>query len=404
MNIAITGCQWGDEGKGKIVDLLAEKADYVVRYNGGGNAGHTLVVNGKTTILHYVPSGVLRDKICVIGNGTVISLEKLKEEINKLKADNINPKIFISELANIILPEDMESSKTEKAESTGRGIRPTYIRKAAREGIRMIDILNVDFLHEDISRDKVKENIDYLKEQGWAKPLITNVSKLLNDAIKENKNILFEGAQGTWLDVDFGSHPYTTSSNAVVSGAPTGSGIGPHLINKCLGVVKAYITRVDRTGISPLPTQDDGEGGNILREKGGEFGATTGRPRRCGWQDIPVLRHSILVNGFNSLILTKLDVLDHLEELKICTKYEINGKEYDIAPADGLMLRKAKPIYETLPGWKGQTTAGIKNYDDLPENAKKYIKRIEELTDAKFSIICTGAERNDIIVLEDPWS
>ena len=267
----------------------------------------------------------------------------------------------------------------------------------------MLDILNVDFLHEDISRDKVKENIAYLKEQEWAKPLITNVSKLLNDAIKDNKNILFEGAQGTWLDVDFGSHPYTTSSNAVVSGAPTGSGIGPHLINKCLGVIKAYITRVDRTGISPLPTQDDGEAGKTLREHGKEFGATTGRPRRCGWQDIPVLRHSILVNGFNSLILTKLDVLDHLEELKICTKYEINGKEYDIAPADGLMLRKAKPIYETLPGWKGQTTAGIKNYDDLPENAKNYIKRIEELTETKFSIICTGAERNDIIILEDPW-
>jgi len=403
MNIVITGCQWGDEGKGKIVDFLAEKADYVVRYNGGGNAGHTLVVDNKTIILHYIPSGVLRNKKCIIGNGTVINLEKIKEELEMLKQNNISPELYISELTNIILPEQLEESKTEKSESTGRGIRPTYMAKAAREGIRMFDILNIDFLEEDITRENIKEIIPYLKEHEWIKPMIKNTSKLLNDAIKKGKNILFEGAQGTWLDVDFGSYPYTTSSNAVVSGATTGSGIGPHLIDKCLGVVKSYITRVDKTGISPLPTQIEGELGGKIRKAGGEFGATTGRPRRCGWQDIPILKHSILVNGFNSLILTKLDVLDELEEIKICIKYEINGKEYDIAPADGLLLKKAKPIYITLPGWKGETTKGIKNYDNLPENAKNYIKKIEELLGVKFSIICTGAERNDLIVLEDPW-
>lgn len=404
MNLVVVGMQLGDEGKGKIVDFLAEKAEYVVRFNGGGNAGHTIIVDGKKTVLHYVPSGILRGKTCVMGNGVVISLDKLQEEFKSLEDQGIDfkDKIFISELAHIVLPEYLEASKTEKSESTGRGIRPTYMAKVGREGVRMFDLVNHELLDEELKRDKVKNNTDYLKKHLWVIPLITNTSKMLNNAIKTKKNILFEGAQGTGLDVDFGTYPYTTSSSVTAAGVPSGAGIGPQYVDKVLGVTKAYITRVDRTGISPLPTQLDDEAGDKIREKGQEFGATTGRPRRCGWFDVPLLRHSVMVNGVDSLILTKIDVLDGLEKVKICTSYDINGKKYDLAPADGILLRKAKPIYEILPGWKEDTTKA-KTFDDLPENAQRYIKRIEELLDVKFSIICNGPERKSIIILEDPW-
>ncbi|MFH1506450.1 MAG: adenylosuccinate synthase [archaeon] len=404
MNLVVAGMQVGDEGKGKIVDYLAEKADYVVRYNGGGNAGHTIIADGKKTVLHYIPSGILRGKKCVIGNGVIVSLEKIKEEIEMLEKQGLNIKenLFISELAHIVLPEYMETSKTEKSESTGRGVSPTYQAKVAREGIRMYDIVNYQFLDQDNKRLKIKECIPYLKEHQWIKPFIINTVELLNDAIKNKKNILFEGAQGTTLCVDFGGYPYTTSSNPGAAGAPVGAGIGPHHIHKVLGVAKAYITRVDRTGASPLPTQIDDEVGDMIRKKGDEFGATTGRPRRCGWFDVPILRHSLMVNGVHSLILTKLDVLDGLEEVKLCVSYDINGTTFEKAPADGLMMQMAKPIYEAMPGWK-ESTVGVKSFDDLPENAKKYVRRIEELADIKCSIVCNGPERNSIIILEDPW-
>ena len=405
--LVVVGTQYGDEGKGKITDFLAENSDYVVRYQGGNNAGHTLVINNEETILHFIPSGVFHNKKCVMGNGMVIDLDELKKEVEMLENKNVDVSnnLMISENAHIILKDDVESSKSDKIGSTGRGIAPAYANKYSKEGLRVRDILNVQEGLNDIdvkSRDKLIKFKDYLLKHKYLEKNIVNVSKVLNDAIRENKNILFEGAQGTGLDIDHGHYPYVTSSNASAGGVCSGTGIGPTKIDKVLGIAKAYVTRVDRDGESPLTTQLDDEVGKKLRDNGNEYGATTGRPRRCGWFDCVLVRHAIDVNGLSGLILTKLDVLDGFEEIKICTHYELNGKKIEEFPSDAISQRKCEPIYETLKGWEG-SIKDCKNFDDLSLEAKNFVKKVEELLKIPVVMLSNGPKREEIIVREKIW-
>ncbi len=427
-NVVVVGSQWGDEGKGKIVDWLSSEADVVVRFQGGHNAGHTLVIDGITYKLRLLPSGIVRkDKISVIGNGVVIDPWALLEEIEEIKSKGviINEKnLIISESATLILPfhKEMDEIREDaagnsKIGTTRRGIGPAYEDKAGRRSIRVMDLISETNLNSRL--DNVLSHHNAIRK-GLNKPLF-NKKKLLEDLLKlaphilkfsqpvwkkidqfklSGKKILFEGAQGILLDVDHGTYPYVTSSNTVASSAATGSGCGPNSINYVLGITKAYTTRV---GEGPFPTELIDEIGELLGTRGKEFGTVTSRKRRCGWFDGVLVRQTIKISGIDGIALTKLDVLDELDQIKICVAYEINGKEIDYLPAAVTDQLKVKPIYKTYQGWK-TSTVGCKNFNDLPENAKIYIRDLEKFIEAKISSISTSPERNDTILVYDPFN
>jgi len=426
-NIVIVGTQWGDEGKGKIVDLLAEFADLVVRFQGGNNAGHTMVVNGKQFISHLVPSGILQNKTCFIGNGMVVDPAVLIEESDYLKANGIEvgPEVLrISEKAHLIMPyhqavdvarEKMKGAK--KIGTTGRGIGPAYEDKATRRGIRFVDLLEPEVLREKICEIVSEKNFyleKYLGAEGldaerivaqyneYAErfaPHVADISVELHAAARMGRRILFEGAQGTHLDVDHGTYPFVTSSNTVAGNACCGAGVGPRLITGVIGVVKAYTTRV---GQGPFPTELLNETGDRIQQKGAEFGATTGRRRRCGWLDAVMLRNAVRLNGLTGLAITKLDVLGGLEELNICTGYEHKGKLLNHFPASLKVLAECKPIYESLPGWR-EDISSIRSRSELPPAVARYLKRIEELAETPIQIVSVGAGREETIVLQNPF-
>ena len=426
-NIVVVGTQWGDEGKGKIVDLLSEFADIVVRFQGGNNAGHTIVINGEQFISHLVPSGILQKKTCLIGNGVVVDPEVLVEELNNLESRGIDvgSDIFkISEKAHIIMPYhkqiDLAREKKKgdkKIGTTGRGIGPCYEDKACRRGIRFVDLIDHEVFKENVTTVLEEKNF-YLKHylssetldpdsiidqyKGYAKrlaPHVVNISILMNQATRENKQILFEGAQGTHLDIDHGTYPYVTSSNTVSGNACCGAGIGPKEITDVVGIVKAYTTRV---GKGPFPTELFDEIGDAIQIRGVEFGATTGRKRRCGWLDTVLLRNSARLNGLTGLVITKLDVLGGLKSLKICTGYDYKGDIIYDFPASIKILEACKPVLETLPGWS-EDISDIRKIDDLPKNARNYLSRIEELTETPIDIISVGPGRNETIMINNPF-
>ncbi len=421
MNIAVLGAQWGDEGKGKIVDLLTPNFSIVARYQGGHNAGHTVYANGRKFVLRLLPSGILHEGIvCVIGNGLVVDPQALFAEIDEIgKAGiNIGDRLLISDKAHLILPYHRELDLLSEARrgerkigTTSRGIGPAYEDKIARRGVRVGDLANPASLAEAIEHNVAARNriigdstmdarqvLDDLA-RAWdrMKPWVTDVSLYLDRARKEGRAIMFEGAQGTLLDIDHGTYPYVTSSNATIGGVCTGLGVGPRAIDGVLGVAKAYTTRV---GEGPLPTELFGEIGNRLRESGQEFGAVTGRPRRCGWYDAVAVRYAVRVNGLTALALTKLDVLDGLPELQVCTSYRCRGTTLTEMPGDIAQLAACEPVYETLAGWQAPT-AGARRYADLPIEAQRYVARLEEITGVPAAIISTGSAREDTIIRED---
>jgi len=419
MNTILIGLQWGDEGKGKLIDILAQRNDLVVRYQGGNNAGHTVVIDGKTFIFHLIPSGVLHDKkICVIGNGVVVDPEAFLKELEQLKDNSIDyrGRVFISELAHIILPyhrvlDVLREGKTQKIGTTGRGIGPCYIDKFSRCGIRAVDLLNKRIFSQKLKSNLLEKN-EILKkiynhegfkfEQIYRQysifadkltPFITNTVKLINKAVDNNKKILFEGAQGTFLDVDFGTYPFVTSSSSCVGGACTGTGVAPTKINNVVGVIKAYTTRV---GEGPFPTEFKSKLMEEIRGKGNEFGATTGRPRRCGWFDAVMGNYSVTINGVNELAVMKLDVLDELKTIKVCVGYKYKGKIFKDFSADMEVLTQSKPVYQDYPGWLVDTTKALE-YADLPAKAKAYLEAIEGLLKTKIAYISVGSKRNQTI-------
>ena len=426
-SVVVIGTQWGDEGKGKIVDLLAEHADVVVRFQGGNNAGHTMVIRGEKFINHLVPSGILQNKLCVLGNGMVVDPAVLLKEMDFLTAKGIATgpdRIKISELAQLIMPyhQKIDVAREEKKGAqqigtTGRGIGPAYEDKVARRGIRFVELLEPDTFDRMV-RDILEEKNFYLQNYFNAQPLdadgiirqyrefaerlaphVTNVSVVIDAAVRKRRNLLFEGSQGTHLDIDHGTYPYVTSSNTLAANACCGAGLGPKRITDVIGIVKAYTTRV---GKGPFPTELTDEIGNHLQEKGAEFGATTGRRRRCGWLDAVILRNAVRLNGVSGLAITKLDVLDGLEELKICTGYEHRGRLLDAFPASLKVLAECRPVYETLPGW-AETISGINRLSRLPKNVKNYLKRIEELTGTPIEIVSVGPDRDQTIVIKNPF-
>ncbi|MEQ1558833.1 MAG: adenylosuccinate synthase [Methyloglobulus sp.] len=427
-NVVIIGTQWGDEGKGKLVDLLTEQVHAVVRFQGGHNAGHTLVIKGKKTVLHLIPSGILRENVqCMIGNGVVLSLNALMEEIDFLENAGVSVKnrLLISEACTLILPVHVAVDKARELArgskaigTTGRGIGPAYEDKAGRRGLRAGDLLT-----PMVFAEKLKELLDYhnfmltgyykaeavdyqqtldeaLKLGEQVKPMLTDVSEALYRYQEQGKNLLFEGAQGALLDIDHGTFPYVTSSSTTAGGAATGSGIGPLDLDYVLGITKAYSTRV---GNGPFPSELHDANGEHLGTVGHEFGATTGRKRRTGWFDAVAMRKSAKLNSLSGICLTKLDVLDGLEKIGICTGYKLNGTVTETAPLGAEQYQQCEAIIEEMPGWNG-VTAGITDFNALPENAKAYIKRIEELVGVKITILSTGAERDETIVLENPFA
>jgi len=426
-NVVVIGTQWGDEGKGKLVDLLTEQAAAVVRFQGGHNAGHTLVINGETTILHLIPSGVLRDNVeCLIGNGVVLSLEALLEEIETLEKAGVSVRnrLKISEACALILPIHIAIDKAREIArgskaigTTGRGIGPAYEDKVARRGLRAGDLLNteefakrlkelVDYHNFMLTNYYKAEALDYqqilgntLKLAEQIKPMLTDVGEELKNYQQAGKNILFEGAQGALLDIDHGTYPYVTSSSTTAGGAATGTGVGPLDLDYILGITKAYSTRV---GNGPFPTELDDEYGEHLGVKGHEFGATTGRKRRTGWFDAVSMRKSVQMNSLTGICLTKLDVLDGLDKIGICTAYKINGKLTEIAPLGADQYEACEPVIEDMPGWDG-ATAGITDIEQLPVNAKAYIERIAELIGVKIAILSTGPDRDETVVIENPF-
>ena len=426
-NVVVVGSQWGDEGKGKIVDWLSDQADVIIRFQGGHNAGHTLVIDGNTYKLRLLPSGIVRkNKISIIGNGVVIDPWALLEEIEEIKSKGVEVNennLIISESANLILPFHKEldeiredAAGKEKIGTTRRGIGPAYEDKIGRRSIRIMDLgsqINLDrgldraLLHHNAIRkgigQKIYEKSNLKKELLKIAPEILKYSKPVWLKIDEYKNkkkkILFEGAQGILLDVDHGTYPFVTSSNTVASSAATGSGCGPNTINYVLGITKSYTTRV---GEGPFPTELKDKIGEHIGTKGKEFGTVTSRKRRCGWFDGVLVRQTIKISGIDGIALTKLDVLDELDEIKICTQYELNGKKIDYFPSSSEDQQKVKPIYQIFKGWKS-STQGIKNIDQLPENAKKYIYAIENFIKTKISSISTSPERSDTILLENPF-
>jgi adenylosuccinate synthase len=425
--VVVVGTQWGDEGKGKIIDLLAEFADVVVRFQGGSNAGHTLVVGGEKFVFHLMPSGILhKGKRCVIGNGVVVDLPVLIEEIDQLKEKGYlqdDSQFLLSEEAHVIFPyhkmidKGRERIRSGEIGTTGRGIGPAYEDKASRDGIRVIDLTE-----EEVFRGKLEENLPQknyylthvLGEEGleleplyqeymqYGKRLrqhVTNTSLFLAQEIKEGKQILFEGAQGTLLDVDHGTYPYVTSSSTVAGNACAGAGIGPSQIDLVLGVSKAYTTRV---GGGPFPTELFDEIGEILREKGGEYGATTGRPRRCGWFDAVVVRHAVRVNGLGALTITKLDTLTGLKTIKVCTAYRVGDDIITDFPASAELVARCQPMYEEHEGWE-EDISGATKISQLPPNARRYLERLEELTQIPIHIVSVGAQRDETIIRHNPF-
>lgn len=427
-NVIILGSQWGDEGKGKIVDLLTERVPCVVRFQGGHNAGHTLVIQGEKTVLHLIPSGILRDNTtCVIGNGVVLSPIALLQEIQKLEQKGIIVKgrLWISEACALILPTHVTLDLArEKAKghaaigTTGRGIGPAYEDKVARRGLRVGDLFQPDrfveqlkslmdyhnFLLQHYYHQKpisFSEVVDQLTTMApTLRSLVTDIPELLETHKKKGHAILFEGAQGSMLDIDHGTYPFVTSSNTTAGGAATGSGFGPLNFDAVLGITKAYTTRV---GAGPFPTELCCPVGEHLATAGHEFGSTTGRPRRCGWFDAVLVRRAVQINSITGLCINKLDVLDGLETIKICVEYRLNGKTLSVSPIDSEILKNCEPIYEALPGWKDKTQ-GITQWDKLPAQAKVYLERIQALVKAPIDIISTGPDRNQTIVLKHPFA
>jgi len=417
----LVGSQWGDEGKGKIVDILSDRYDIVARYQGGANAGHTIVIEDKEYILHLIPSGILREGCeCVIGNGVVIDPNALLEEIKFLEENgfNIKGRLFISQNAHLIMPyhkilDSIRESGDNKIGTTGRGIGPCYIDKYDRKGIRIVDLLNKKLLEEKIRANLEEKNtfikklydreeldVDAIVEEYLAfdeaiDQYITDVPSYLDTAIEEGKSILMEGAQGALLDVDHGTYPFVTSSNPTSGGACTGVGLPPTQITSVFGIVKAYITRV---GLGPFPTEMLGEDGEQLRQWGHEFGATTGRPRRCGWYDAFLVNYSRMINGISKVAITKLDVLSNMDEINVCIGYELDGKRMKSFPTSVDILEKVVPIYETLPGWKTDITE-VRSYDDLPQATKDYLAFITEHSGFEVSIISVGPKRSQTIEL-----
>ncbi len=423
MNIVIVGTQWGDEGKGKIIDILSQRVDYIARYQGGSNAGHTVVTNGKEYIFHLIPSGILhKEKVCCIGNGVVVDPQALIKEIKDLARGgiHIDKRLKISYLAHIIMPyhkvldQLRETKRANKIGTTGRGIGPCYADKINRCGIRMVDLLNPGVFKEKL-KDNLKEKNeifkkvyqrqgfnftsiykDYLDYGKFLSQYICNIALLLNKATVDKKDILFEGAQGTFLDIDFGSYPFVTSSSATAGGACVGTGISPVKIDKVVGVAKAYTTRV---GEGPFLTEFPPVFAEFIRKKGNEFGATTGRPRRCGWFDSVMVKEAILLNSISELAVMKLDVLDGLETIKICTAYKYKGKLFKEFPCDLEAAKFAKPVYKEVSGW-GTATNKVRRYQNLPFNAKAYVSRLGDILNTKISMVSVGSSREDTIFLD----
>ncbi len=424
-NTVIVGTQWGDEGKGKIVDLLSEHADYVVRFQGGNNAGHTMVIDGQEIISHLVPSGIIQKKKCFIGNGVVVDPFVLLKEIDYFLKEGIDASpdmLKVSNRAHMIMPyhkaidnaRELKKGK-DKIGTTGRGIGPCYEDKATRVGIRFADLLEPELFNkkvENILKEKnfylvnyhktdpvdfkqVISEFDKIKEK--LIPYIADVSVLLNNGIDEDKKILFEGAQGTHLDIEHGTYPFVTSSSTVSGNAACGSGVGPKVLDEIFGIVKAYTTRV---GQGPFPTELFDDIGEAIQKKGAEFGATTGRKRRCGWFDLVMVKNAARLNSLTGFVLTKLDVLDELDEIKICTAYEYNGVKITEFPPSLSVLEQCTPVYESVPGWK-KDTSKIKDFNLLPEKTKAYLKRIEELSGVEIKIVSVGPEREATIIKGD---
>ena len=426
-SVVILGAQWGDEGKGKIVDLLTERVGAVARFQGGHNAGHTLVIKGKKTVLHLIPSGILRDDaLCLIGNGVVLSPAALMSEIAELEAQGVDvrPRLKISPATPLIMPYHIAVDKAREVASgakaigtTGRGIGPAYEDKVARRSIRVADLMYphelpekvqaaVDYHNFVLTQWLKAEPVDYqtvldeaLTWGEYLKPMVDDVATILHDVRQDGGNILFEGAQGALLDIDHGTYPYVTSSNTTVGGALAGTGVGARDIDYVLGICKAYATRV---GGGPFPTELNDEMGELLRKKGNEFGASTGRPRRCGWIDLVALKRAVQINGIDGLAITKLDVLDGLESIKVCIAYEYRGKRRELAPLDADGWAECKPVYLEFPGWE-ESTAGIRDWNKLPPAARAYLRAVEELSGCKLALVATGADRDDTIVLDDPF-
>lgn len=424
-NVIVIGAQWGDEGKGKITDLLSRSADVVVRYQGGVNAGHTIVVKGQTFKLHLIPSGILYPNTdCIIGCGTVIDPQILIAELDQLKELNISTDhLLISETAHVTMPyhrmidqASEERRGSHKIGTTGRGIGPTYADKSERTGIRVLDLMNPDELREQLEwtinyKNVILEKLynlppldaqevieQYLGYAERLRPHVVDTSLKISDAIQRRLNILFEGAQGTLLDLDHGTYPYVTSSNPVAGGACVGTGVGPTMIDRVIGVSKAYTTRV---GEGPFPTELDGELGEMLCDRGAEFGTTTGRKRRCGWFDAVIGRYAVRINGMDCMALTKLDVLDELEEIQVCVAYDIDGQRSEHFPTSSRQFARCRPIYKTLPGWKVSTT-DCRTLEDLPQQALDYLKFLAELMEVPIAIVSLGASRDQTIIVEDP--
>jgi len=426
--VVAVGAQWGDEGKGKIVDWLAPRADLVARFQGGNNAGHTLVVDGEQTVLHVVPSGILHDgSVNLIGPGVVVDPAVLLDEIAKLTRRGIlrDPSCLrVSGRAHVILPWHvaLDKAREERARSraigtTGRGIGPAYEDKIGRRGVRVADLLHADSLREKLVELIEAKNFELKQYYGWPavevqplleqcvqwgrdlEPFVDHTGRILDVALREGRSVLFEGAQGTFLDVDHGTYPYVTSSNCVAGAACTGSGIGPTRIDRVLGITKAYTTRV---GGGPFPSEDEGEGGERLRQAGGEFGATTGRPRRCGWLDAVMLRESVVVNGITELAFNKLDILSGLPEIPVAVAYRIDGKLVHEFPMTLEDVARAEPVYETLPGWQ-EDVSGTRRYEDLPDAARRYVERVEALVDVPVGLISVGPGRDETLCRTDPF-
>ena len=427
-NVTVIGAQWGDEGKGKIVDLLTEKVAAVARFQGGHNAGHTLVIGGKKTVLHLIPSGILRENVlCLIGNGVVLSPAALQKEIGELEGQGVSvrDRLKISPATPLIMPYhialDQAREKASGAKAigtTGRGIGPAYEDKVARRSVRVADLNYPDQL-----ADKLRAVLDYhnfvltkylnadavdvhqvldeaLAFGDYVKPMKTDVAGLLHDLRRDGKRILFEGAQGSLLDIDHGTYPYVTSSNTTIGGAFAGCGVGVDAVDYVLGIAKAYATRV---GGGPFPTELDDELGATIRKKGDEFGATTGRPRRCGWIDLVALKRAVMINGISGLCVTKLDVLDGLPSLKMCIAYRYRGKETEYAPLDAAGWDECEPVYLEFPGWQ-ESTHGVTEFSKLPPAARAYLRSLEELVGCPLAMISTGPERDANIVLQDPFA
>lgn len=426
-SVVVIGAQWGDEGKGKVVDLLTDRVQAVVRFQGGHNAGHTLVINGVKTALNLIPSGIMRPGVaCLIGNGVVLSLSALISEIEKVEATgaSVRDRLFISEAAPLVLPTHVKLDQARelargeaKIGTTGKGIGPAYEDKIARRAVRVGDLFSRDLLaaklgellayHNFVLREYFHtDTVDFddtlstlLAQAAIIKPMVADVTERLRVHLERGDNVLFEGAQGALLDIDHGTYPYVTSSNTTAGGAATGTGVGPRHLDYVLGIVKAYATRV---GSGPFPTELDNDIGQHIRDKGMEYGTVTQRPRRCGWFDAVAARRSIFNNSVSGLCVTKMDVLDELDEIRICTGYRVDGQPVEVPPIGAEGFAKVEAVYESMPGWK-TSTYGINQYDQLPQKAREYLKKVEEVTRTPIAIVSTGPDRDHTIIVHNPF-